>query len=65
MAKVQVTAADGTAVFEGDLDVVPRTGELLRRGDEVRRVESVVWTLEGGAATLTATVRLEDSEYRY
>lgn len=65
MAQVQVTAADGTTVFDGHLDVVPRAGELIRRGDEVRRIESVVWTVADGADALTATIRLEDAEYRY
>ena len=65
MAKVKVTAADGTSVFDGDLAVVPRTGELIRRGDEVRRVESVVWTVADDGGSLSATVRLEDAEYRY
>lgn len=66
MAKVQVTAADGSTVFDGDLDVVPRAGELIRRGDEVRRIESVVWTIdEDGGGAPSATIRLEDAEYRY
>ena len=51
-------------VYEGESMLVPRVAEVIRRGDELRRIEAVTWDFSD-SNSVTVTLLVGDQPYTY